>query len=474
MSEKIYDFVAIGLGPFNLSLACLTDPINDLDGLFLEQKSSFNWHPGMMLEGVHLQTPFMSDLVTLADPTSPLSFLNYIKQQGRLYSFYIREDFFLMRSEYNQYCQWAAQQLNSILFDHQVINTLYDEAKQCYELTVNNNSVQRCETILCKKLILGTGPSPYCPPCCPDNDERFVHSSAYLSQKEFLQQKSKITVVGGGQSAAEIYYDLLQEIDTRQYELNWITRSPRFFPLEYSKLTLEMTSPEYVDYFFGLPSEKRDQLNVQQKNLYKGINSDLINEIYDLLYVKRLSSDFTSHILTNSELTDVCESSSGSMGLTFHQREQQRDYQLASDAVVLATGYHYRLPDFLQGISRRIQWDKQGRFDVKRNYSIDDRNDIFVQNAELHTHGFVTPDLGMACYRNSCIIRELVGYEFYPVEKRIAFQQFSAPENLVMGKANGSDFSPAGQKTSEQGAEESSHFSGMQKNSLSEKNVRCA
>lgn len=59
----------------------------------------------MMLESAHLQTPFMTDLVTLADPTSRFSLLNYMKQQGKIYSFYIREDFFLMRKEYNLYCQ---------------------------------------------------------------------------------------------------------------------------------------------------------------------------------------------------------------------------------------------------------------------------------------------------------------------------------------------------------------------------------
>ena len=63
-----------------------------------------------------------------------------------------------------------------------------------------------------------------------------------------------------------------------------MTRSPRFFPLEYTKLTLEMTSPEYVDYFHALPEATRDRLAAEQKGLYKGINAELINEIYDLLY----------------------------------------------------------------------------------------------------------------------------------------------------------------------------------------------
>lgn len=66
---------------------------------------------------------------------------------------------------------------------------------------------------------------------------------------------------------------------------------------------------------------------------------------------------------------------------------------------------------------------------MARNYSIDTQhNEIFVQNAELHTHSFVTPDLGMACYRNSWILREITGTEHYPIEEQIAFQQFAAPQ----------------------------------------------
>ncbi len=93
-TDEVHDFVAIGLGPFNLGLACLTAPLDELDGVFLEAEDRFSWHPDMMLDFATLQVPFMADLVTLADPTSPYSFLNYLKEKGRLYSFYIRERFY--------------------------------------------------------------------------------------------------------------------------------------------------------------------------------------------------------------------------------------------------------------------------------------------------------------------------------------------------------------------------------------------
>ncbi len=422
-NNEIYDFIAIGLGPFNLSLACLTDPIDELNGLFLEARKEFDWHPGMMLESAHLQTPFMSDLVTLADPTHPLSFLNYAKLKGKLYSFYIREDFFLMRAEYNQYCRWAIEQLKSIQFEKRVEDVQWHAEKTCYQVLVNNLKTKQQETFYTKNLVLGTGPTPWQPECCPENSDNFVHTSQYLYEKKSLQAQKSITVIGGGQSGAEIYYDLLQDIDRYQYQLNWVTRSPRFFPLEYTKLTLEMTSPEYVDYFYDLPQAKKDQLVGQQKNLYKGINSDLINDIYDLLYVKELSHQFDTNILTNSRLVSV-EDSCQSVKLTFEQVEQEQQYQLHTNKVVLATGYQYQLPNFLKNISDHIQWDSLGRFKVARNYTIDSNSRVFVQNAELHTHGFVTPDLGMACYRNSHIICSLLGREYYPIEKKIAFQKF--------------------------------------------------
>ncbi|CCW31710.1 putative siderophore biosynthesis protein [Xenorhabdus nematophila F1] len=425
MTPKIYDFIAIGIGPFNLGLACLVQPIQEINSLFIDQNPSFNWHPGMMLESSTMQTPFMADLVTLASPTHPLSFLNYIKKKGRIYSFYIRESFFLMRKEYNQYCQWAAEQLSNLRFNTQVESITHDAAASLYTLHCLDTRTGEKHQFSCKKLVLGTGPSSYIPKCCRPFSDQMVTSGEYLKNKAALQQKKSITVMGSGQSAAEIFYDLLEDIDTYNYQLNWVTRSPRFFPLEYTKLTLEMTSPEYVDYFYDLPENKRDALNRTQKSLYKGINSSLINEIFDLMYTKRLNGELNVGLYTNSELQQIHQVTEGKFVLDLFQQEQEAAFSLETEGVVLATGYQYQTPGFIEGIKDRIRWDQQGRYDVQRNYSIDHNNEIFVQNVELHTHGFVTPDLGMASYRNSCLIQEMTGIEHYVVEKSIAFQNFS-------------------------------------------------
>ncbi|WP_028265559.1 lysine N(6)-hydroxylase/L-ornithine N(5)-oxygenase family protein [Arthrobacter sp. MA-N2] len=425
---KIYDVAGIGVGPFNLGLAALSAPLDGLECVFLERRESFDWHPGMMLEPAHLQVPFLADLVTMADPTSKYSFLNFLKQTGRLYRFYIRENFYPLRAEFNQYCQWVAGQLPSIRFGTDVLDATYDDG--VYQLSLQGPA--GAEVLRARRLVLGTGTSPYLPEACAgivDGGGLVLHNADYLSRKSQLQSKRSITIVGSGQSAAEIYFELLQEMDGCGYQLNWVTRSGRFFPLEYTKLTLEMTSPEYVDYFHSLPGEQRDSLISSQKNLYKGINSELIDAIYDLLYAKSLSGMVDTRLHTHSSLVAAeWNPAAGIHTLQLHHGEQGRDYSLESEAVVLATGYSYKEPVFLSGIQDRIRRDPSGRFDVARNYGIGvEPGEIFVQNAELHTHGFVTPDLGMAAYRNSRILREITGREVYPVERNIAFQQFGAP-----------------------------------------------
>lgn len=428
-NNTIYDFIAIGVGPMNLGLACLAEPIETLNGIFLDKRTHFNWHPGMLLDDTTLQIPFMADLVTLADPTSPFSFLNYLKEQGKIYAFYIKENFLLLRKEYNKYCQWVIGKLQNVYFNTDVQTITHNG--EYYTIQAKCTKTEEEKHYKTRKLVLGTGTQPYLPKCCDPLKDKLTHSSQYLAKKQALQEKEAITVIGSGQSAAEIFYDLLQDIDHKGYKLNWITRSPRFFPLEYSKLTLEMTSPEYVDYFYNLPSEKRDHLIKKQKHLYKGINQDLIANIYDLIYSKKLdNTDVAITLRTNSELQNITyDDAVEQYYLELYQNEQEKHYQHQTKALVFATGYGYQKPKFLEGISNSIRWDKYGRYDVHRNYAIDhDGSSIFVQNAELHTHGFVTPDLGMASYRNSHIIESLTGKEHYKVEKRIAFQQFSVSE----------------------------------------------
>ncbi|MFI1227516.1 MULTISPECIES: lysine N(6)-hydroxylase/L-ornithine N(5)-oxygenase family protein [unclassified Streptomyces] len=429
----VHDFVAVGLGPYNLGLACLTAPVEGLDGVFLEARDQFDWHPGMMLDFATLQVPFMADLVSLADPTSPYSFLNYLKEKGRLYPFYIREAFYPLRTEYNDYCRWASAQLPSLRFGHRVERVDYDETAGVYAVTATRTATGEQVRHYGRHLVLGTGTPPYLPTACRDLGGDLIHNSAYLQNKALLQKKESLTVVGSGQSAAEIYYDLLSEIDVHGYRLNWVTRSPRFFPLEYTKLTLEMTSPDYVDYYHALPEDTRYRLEQEQKMLSKGIDAELINNIFDLLYQKNVGGPVPARLLTNSAVrTASYDATEGRFTLGIHHTEQDREFTLMTHGLILATGYSYVPPAFLEPVHDRLLWDGRGRLDVARNYSVDvTGRGVFLQNGATHAHSVTSPDLGMGPYRNSWIIREISGREVYPIEKSIAFQEFGAPEDVI-------------------------------------------
>src|ERR1700712_3496839 len=87
--ELVYDFIGIGFGPSNLALAIATQEHAQRSGLaphvcFLEKKPAFNWHEGMLIDGSTMQISFLKDLVTLRNPASRFTFVNYLNERGRL------------------------------------------------------------------------------------------------------------------------------------------------------------------------------------------------------------------------------------------------------------------------------------------------------------------------------------------------------------------------------------------------------
>ena len=73
--QEVYDVVGVGVGPFNLSVAALLHPIDSFLSCFLEERPEFQWHPGMLFPESTVQTSYLKDLVTPADPTNPYSFI---------------------------------------------------------------------------------------------------------------------------------------------------------------------------------------------------------------------------------------------------------------------------------------------------------------------------------------------------------------------------------------------------------------
>jgi lysine N6-hydroxylase len=409
--QKIYDIIGIGIGPFNLGLAALCFTIPELSCLFIDQNESFNWHEGIMIPGSRLQVPFYADLVTLANPCNPFSFMAFLKAKKRMFRFAIQENYFIKRTEYNEYCRWVADQLTSLQFNSACISI--EKENQFYRVKTNNG------IFLAQKIVLGTGTVPFVPELSQKENENIFHSANYLHHRDRITKEGSITIVGSGQSAAEIFYDLLQFFNGK---LSWFTRSKRFFPMDYSKLTLEFSTPDYIAHFYSIPDTNKPKILSGQDSLYKGINHSLISDIYDLMVEK----DRTNiQLYTNCELKKIGDD----LSLTFLHTEMEKTFVHPTNVAILATGYQTILPTCLKPLRPLIKLDSQGKYKANLNYSIDENNSIYIQNAEQPTHGFNASDLSLGPYRNAVIINTILGYEHYHIEKNITFQTFGLPLN---------------------------------------------
>jgi lysine N6-hydroxylase len=425
---EIYDLIGIGIGPFNLGLAALSSSIPDLNCLFMDQSDHFDWHPGLMIEGARLQVPFYADLVTLADPCSPFTYMNFLKQTGRMFRFAINEQYFPLRAEYNRYCQWVASKLNSLQFGLRCERIGYDRSQKVYEILSRETISGRRRIFFAKHLVIGVGTVPYTPDCakakvCKD----LFHGSEYMKHKKELLKKSSVTIIGSGQSAAEIFQDLLSCRVELKEGLNWFTRSARIYPMDYSRFALEMTSPDYINYFFGLDAQVKSRVLKTQDQLYKAVNMDLIHDISETLY--RLDIDGSNRsvqIRPNCELVNI-EKDQNCFNLEFHHLETGRTFIQKSAGVILATGYKNFIPAFIEHIKELICFNESDYYSVNRNYSIDYNSSIFVQNADLYSHGFNSADLGMGPYRNATILNTILGREYFKMERNVAFQTFGIP-----------------------------------------------
>ncbi|MER5751042.1 SidA/IucD/PvdA family monooxygenase [Streptomyces sp. NPDC002088] len=436
--ETPRDLVGIGIGPFNLSLAALAQPLAELDAVFYEQRPGFDWHPGLLIDGATIQVPFLADLVTLADPASTWTFLNYLRARDRLFPFYFAERFHIQRAEYDAYCRWVAESLPGLHFRHQVDAVRWNPEHDVFEVDFTQldtdgetEALGRAHT---RNIVLGVGTEPYVPdPLKPLVDAPgvpVVHAADYLAHRETFLAAEHVTVVGSGQSGAEVFLDLLRHRPPGRDRIHWISRTEAFAPMEYSKLGLEHFTPDYTRYFHALAESARDRLLSSQWQLHKGIDTDTIAAIHDELYRRTLHGGWPEAVLTPG----VSVRTAGRIATTkieLHLEHVQQDTRcrLTTDAVVLATGHRERpLDRILAGLEPYLRRDSRDRprIDEQFRLVLDPAvtGSAYVQNAELHTHGVGAPDLGLAAWRSATILNSLTGKETYPLPTRTAFTTF--------------------------------------------------
>jgi lysine N6-hydroxylase len=435
VSDQHYDLVGIGIGPFNLALAALAEPYEGLSCLFLDENPEFSWHPGMMLDGATLQVPVLADLVSLVDPTNRNSYLAWLRDQGRLFGFYFSEAWHVPRAEYDAYCRVTA-----------VRNAVLADGRDGF--AVGYDSADGPRTVLAANIALGIGTEPVVPGAlralCEAGGALVSHSAHYVNRADWITAADDVTVLGSGQSGAEIVLDLLRNWQQPGRRLRWLTRSTAFEPMEYSKIGLEHFTPDYADYFHALPAVVRDQLLTTQGRLYKAVSNETLAEIRAELDRRAFPDGPGS---TGVTLLPGMEAVGGrvvelpgseELDLEFVHARTQTGCRIRTERLVLATGYAQRPPRLLGPIDALIRRDSRGRPLIGRDHRVaieGTRAGLYVQNAELHTHGVGTPDLGLGAYRAASILNSVAGHELYRLPRRTAHTSFSPAAAAVSDEA---------------------------------------
>jgi lysine N6-hydroxylase len=402
-----YNCVGVGVGPANLSLASLLHGHPEVTNLFLEKRSSFGWHDGQQLPGTNLQVSLLKDLVSLADPTNKFSFFAYLHAQGRIYHFINAQFDAVPRQEFRNYMKWASDQNKNIVYGEKVLSVDFDGV-----FAVRTSR----RTVTADNVSVGVGNLPWVPPVAEGLlGEQQFHVSDFVERARDIGGK-RVCVVGGGQSGAEAFLDLISRIrQERPRRVSWVTRRRNYFPIDDSPFTNDFYMPSHSDYFVKLERATREEFNTQQILTSDGISEATLREIYQRVYTLRFidgARDLVA-LYPNRDVIDVVRGGNDDWAVRVSNSNHPGAVgQLEADAIVWATGFRPAPMDFLAPVAHRI--NREGD-----EFKIDDQfaaqwdgpadHNIFLHSAAPQQRGLPDRNLSLVAWRSQRVVDRLRG-----------------------------------------------------------------
>jgi L-ornithine N5-monooxygenase len=397
MMSDCVDLLGVGFGPANLSLAiALQEDAPETTAFFLEAARDPVWQGGLLLDGSNMQNHPNRDLVTLRNPRSHYSFLNYLFEEGRLIEHLNLPMEFPLRKEYAQYIKWATNQFRpQVEFGARATGIAIAETGDEYVVSCSDGSQRRG-----RALVLGTGRTPFVPsPFDGLDSPRVCHLTRYLPTVRRLAQDPprSIAVVGGSQSAVEIVLDLANRFPqarivnyVRQFGLRLKDTSP---------FSEEGFFPAFTDYYFRASRSSKNVLDAYMRPTnYSSTDADVLHRLYELVYEQRLDGDQRVFVQGNSEIR-AAEADGSSVRIDVEEVHTKDVVEDNVDLVVLATGFrdlgphaHQEpYPALLSGVIDRFQFDADGYLIVEADYSlrshVDSTPPLFLNGLCESSHG---------------------------------------------------------------------------------------
>jgi lysine N6-hydroxylase len=402
-----YQLIGIGAGAFNLSLAAMLDDIGHDSHVFLDEKESFSWYPGLDTDVSELQDDYLGDLVTLTNPRSRFSFLAYMHERGLIYQFIGRKASPLSRRIYAEYFRWASEKLQSIRYSSPVREINFRD--NLFEISAGNRVMHA------RNIVLGVGISPALPDFVqPFLGQNVYHSGVYSERSNDLDGKT-VAVIGGGQSSAEVLLDILCRCSPAK--VIWISPKGYHAHMDEGAINYDIWSPTFMQEFFKLDPAVKQGYNHAILNTSDGITNSTLNDLYVKLFDKKYfdKASLESVVMTNTRLTGMREQGSRKF-IAVVQNLTGKHYEFPVDEVVLATGYSKTVDTLLgslYGAFPELADEDRLNADFSLKWRHAATNRIYVHNAAVDQYSVLEKSLLLASWRSAMIINSLYGKEVF-------------------------------------------------------------
>lgn len=415
MTDHEVDVLAIGAGPANLALAVALEeseaPRLAERTLVLEQHPDVKWQRNLLLPWARSQVSFLKDLVTLRNPRSRFSFLNFLHERGRLDEFVNLSTFNPYRWELSEYQQWVAHSLEQVRVRYDARCSRVDPRRTAdgrligWTVTLTDG-----DTISCRDLIIGTGRDPHIPEVFADLPaDKVIHSTQYCTKiaKVATDRPIRPVVIGGAQSAAEMFMAL--HTDLPQSEPTIVMRSIGLQNYQTSKFVNELFFPSFVDEFYHSEPEVRGRI-LEEVHLtnYAGLAPPFLDELYSMLYQQRMLGTERSRVRSMTEVVGA-RMDGDEVVLELRDRKSGKVEPLRCDLVLLGTGYDQQMPELVRDLARRLGLQDMT---VSRRYRLDLGEPawgaLYLQGVNESTHGISDTLISVLAHRSQDIVDDLL------------------------------------------------------------------
>jgi len=409
------ELLAVGAGPSNLALAVALEEIAPglaRSSLIIERDKEVSWQRGMLLPEALSQVSFLKDLVTLRNPRSKFSFLNYLHATGRLDQFVNMSSFLPYRIELADYLKWTVESLSLVGLQRGWECTSISPMWADGELVGWAARMADGQTIRTRYLVVGIGREARILDSLRGvAPERVIHSSEYLQRIAKLRKDLpyRVTVVGAGQSAGELFCSV--QSDLPECRPTMVMRSIGLNCYETSKFNNELFFPSFVDQFYVASPEARRQMLVEMHHTnYSGLAPGMMDLLYRQVYLDRLSGRRRLQMITMHDIT-AARDDGDEVVLELTDWRTGATQQLRTDLVLLGTGFSPEMPKLVRDLANSIGL---AEITVTRDYRlVIDRPGpaaCYLQGVNEQTHGIADSLLSVLAPRANDILQDILAH----------------------------------------------------------------